>query len=240
MNSQRVLYAIEIPPKFQADILAGRQPTVQIDVDATAAAQAFNGMTYIQNVIMNYATDFISGREGLTAAPLKMVTQVKFNPNLEVELVHLGDGDRQQPDHDHGHAHRRCAHSRARARHGRAPACDACRSHRDHALQDPGQWRRHCGFDGNIAGACRRVVAAGTGRRIASTIPGRRVRLRVHCRSTRHCSRHHRINDGPVRPAFNSSVAGHDAAFRQHDSAGKHAGVAEVPHAWSSARRRIS
>jgi len=82
MNSQRVIYAIEIPPKFQADILEGRQPTVQINVDATAAAQAFNGMTYIQNVIMNYVTDFISGREGLTTAPLKMVTQVKFNPNL--------------------------------------------------------------------------------------------------------------------------------------------------------------
>jgi ABC-2 type transport system permease protein len=82
MNSQRVIYAIEIPPTFQADILAGRQPTVQINVDATAAAQAFNGMTYIQNVIMSYVTDFISGREGLTAAPLKMVTQVKFNPNL--------------------------------------------------------------------------------------------------------------------------------------------------------------
>ena len=83
MNSQRVIYAIEIPPRFQADILAGRQPTVQINVDATAAAQAFNGMTYIQNVIMNYVTDFISGREGLTAPPLKMVTQVKFNPNLK-------------------------------------------------------------------------------------------------------------------------------------------------------------
>jgi ABC-2 type transport system permease protein len=82
MNSQRVLYVIEIPPKFQADILAGRQPTVEIDVDATAAAQAFNGMTYIQNVITSYVTDFISGREGLTGPPVKMVTQVKFNPNL--------------------------------------------------------------------------------------------------------------------------------------------------------------
>jgi ABC-2 type transport system permease protein len=83
MNLQRVLYVIEIPPKFQADILAGRQPTVQIDVDATAAAQAFNGMTYIQNVIINYVTDFISGREGWTGPPIKMVTQVKFNPNLK-------------------------------------------------------------------------------------------------------------------------------------------------------------
>ena len=40
MNAQRVLYVIEIPPKFESDILAGRQPTVEIDVDATAAAQA--------------------------------------------------------------------------------------------------------------------------------------------------------------------------------------------------------
>jgi ABC-2 type transport system permease protein len=83
MDAQRVIYVIEIPPEFQADILAGRQPTVQINVDATAAAQAFNGMTYIQNVIMNYVTEFISGHEGFTGAPVKVVTRAKFNPNLK-------------------------------------------------------------------------------------------------------------------------------------------------------------
>ena len=40
MDSQRFIYVIEIPPRFQADILAGRQPTVQIEIDATASAQA--------------------------------------------------------------------------------------------------------------------------------------------------------------------------------------------------------
>jgi ABC-2 type transport system permease protein len=83
MDSQRFMYVIEIPPKFQADILAGRQPTVQINVDATAVAQAFNGMTYIQNVIVNYVTQFITGREGLMGAPVRMVTHAKFNPNLK-------------------------------------------------------------------------------------------------------------------------------------------------------------
>ena len=83
MNAQRFLFVIEIPPKFQADILAGRQPSVQINIDATAVAQAFNGMTYIQNVIVNYVTDFITKREGLPGAPVKMVTQAKFNPNLK-------------------------------------------------------------------------------------------------------------------------------------------------------------
>lgn len=83
MDSQRFIYVIEIPPKFQADILAGRQPTVQINVDATAAAQAFNGMTYIQNVIMSYVIGFVSGREGWSGAPVNVVTRAKFNPNFK-------------------------------------------------------------------------------------------------------------------------------------------------------------
>src|SRR5271166_4719207 len=83
MNSQRFIYVIEFPPKFQADILAGMQSTVQIDVDATAAAQAFNGMTYIQNVIIDYVTQFIAGREGGVGVPLKVVTRAKFNPNFK-------------------------------------------------------------------------------------------------------------------------------------------------------------
>ena len=82
MDSQRFMYVIEIPTKFQADILAGRRPTVQINVDATAAAQAASGMTYIQNVILNYVTGFVSGREGWSGAPVKVVTRVKFNPNF--------------------------------------------------------------------------------------------------------------------------------------------------------------
>jgi ABC-2 type transport system permease protein len=83
MNSQRFIYVIEIPPTFQEDILAGRQSTVQINIDATASAQAFNGMTYIQNVINTYVTQFIVGREGGIGLPVKVVIQARFNPNLK-------------------------------------------------------------------------------------------------------------------------------------------------------------
>jgi ABC-2 type transport system permease protein len=83
MDAQRFIYVIEIPPKFQTDILSGRQPSVQINVDATAAAQAFNGMIYIQNVIMNYVSGFVSGREGFSGVPVKMVTRAKFNPKFK-------------------------------------------------------------------------------------------------------------------------------------------------------------
>jgi len=83
MDAQRLIFVIEIPPKLQEDVLLGRQASVQIDVDATAVAQAFNGMTYLQNVIMNDVTEFKSGREGLSAEPVKVVTQARFNPNLK-------------------------------------------------------------------------------------------------------------------------------------------------------------
>src|SRR5215471_12740347 len=83
MDSERFIFVIEIPPKFQEDILSGRQPSVQINVNGTAVAQAFNGMTYIENVIVNYVTEFITGREGLMGAPVKVVTRAKFNPNLK-------------------------------------------------------------------------------------------------------------------------------------------------------------
>ncbi|WP_106797742.1 ABC transporter permease [Rhizobium sp. H4] len=83
MKSQRFLFVIELPPKFQSDILAGRQASVQINVDATASAQAFNGMSYIQTVIQSYVTEFTGRREGFPGAPIKMVTRTKFNPNLK-------------------------------------------------------------------------------------------------------------------------------------------------------------
>src|SRR5215470_18419894 len=83
MDSERFIFVIEIPPKFQEDILEGRQPSVQINVNATAVAQAFNGMTYIENVIVNYVTEFVTGREGLMGLPVKIVTRAKFNPNLK-------------------------------------------------------------------------------------------------------------------------------------------------------------
>jgi ABC-2 type transport system permease protein len=81
MNAQRFIFVIEFPAKFQEDVLAGRQPTVQIDIDGTAVAQAFSGMTYIQNVITSYVIDFVSGREGLMGVPVKTVVRTMFNPN---------------------------------------------------------------------------------------------------------------------------------------------------------------
>jgi len=83
LDTQRFIYVIEIPPRFEQDVLAGRQASAQINVDATAAAQAFNGMTYIQNIILNEAARYISGREVSSSIPIKVVVRSKFNPNFK-------------------------------------------------------------------------------------------------------------------------------------------------------------
>jgi ABC-2 type transport system permease protein len=85
MDSGRFVFVIEIPPKFEADVLAGRKPSVQINVDATAMAQAFNGAAYIQNIVAREVLSVVTRREGTTALPVDFVVHSKFNPNVRTE-----------------------------------------------------------------------------------------------------------------------------------------------------------
>ncbi|MGP4884859.1 hypothetical protein ACTXQV_78705, partial [Klebsiella pneumoniae] len=43
LDAGRYTFAINIPPNFQRDVLAGRQPEIQVNVDATRMSQAFTG-----------------------------------------------------------------------------------------------------------------------------------------------------------------------------------------------------
>src|ERR1700734_400514 len=51
MNAGRYTFAIDIPPNFQRDVWAARQPVLQIDVDATAMIQAGIGSGYAQQIV---------------------------------------------------------------------------------------------------------------------------------------------------------------------------------------------
>ena len=64
MDKGELLFVVEIPPNFQANILAQRKTEVQINVDATAVAQAGNGANYLKTAISNEVQNFIAGREG--------------------------------------------------------------------------------------------------------------------------------------------------------------------------------
>jgi ABC-2 type transport system permease protein len=81
MNSGRFVFVLEIPPKFEQDVLAGRRPTVQVDVDATALTQAGIGAGYFQSIIEQEALGYLQHREGTITAPINLVIRTAFNPN---------------------------------------------------------------------------------------------------------------------------------------------------------------
>jgi len=62
--------------------LAGRDASLQLNVDATAMAQAGNGAVYVQNIITQEIANFQAGREGGLVTPVNVVIRAKYNPNL--------------------------------------------------------------------------------------------------------------------------------------------------------------
>jgi ABC-2 type transport system permease protein len=74
-------FVIDIPPDFQKDLLAGDQPEIQINVDATAMSIAGRGAGYIQAIISEELGEFLRARDQEQAAGI--VIRSRFNPNLE-------------------------------------------------------------------------------------------------------------------------------------------------------------
>ena len=82
MNAGRYTFVIDIPPNFQRDVLAGREPALQIDVDATAMVQAGLGSGYAQQIVTTEISDFVSHAEGAPLSPVNLAVRIAFNPNI--------------------------------------------------------------------------------------------------------------------------------------------------------------
>jgi ABC-2 type transport system permease protein len=82
MNRGRYTFVVDIPPNFQRDVLGGRQPALQINVDATAMVQAGLGSGYAQQIITTEITDFLSHSEGVPLSPVNLDVRIAFNPNI--------------------------------------------------------------------------------------------------------------------------------------------------------------
>lgn len=82
LDSGRHSFVIDIPPGFEADILAGRMPTLQISVDATAMTLAGNGTSYIQTIVAAELSRFLQ-RDSGADIPIDLAIRARFNPNLE-------------------------------------------------------------------------------------------------------------------------------------------------------------
>ncbi len=82
MNEGRMIFVLEIPPRFQQDLLAGRKTSLQLNVDATAMAPAGNGALYIQNVLMQEIINYMASQEMAPPALANVVVRAKFNPQF--------------------------------------------------------------------------------------------------------------------------------------------------------------
>ena len=75
-------FSIIIPPSFEKDLLAGRNPAIQVNIDATVMSQAFIGAGYIQNILTTEISTLLNRSCETASPPINLVTRVRFNPNL--------------------------------------------------------------------------------------------------------------------------------------------------------------
>ncbi len=82
MDAGHYTFVLDIPPNFQRDVMAGKQPGIQVNVDATMMSQAFTGAGYIQNIIRGEISEFLRGVRGSAGESIKLTSRYKFNPTL--------------------------------------------------------------------------------------------------------------------------------------------------------------
>ncbi len=81
MDAGRYTFIIDIPPRFQEDVKAGRRPALQMNIDATAMSQAGRGAGYINEIFATEVSRFVN-QSGNASPPARLVVRAKFNPNL--------------------------------------------------------------------------------------------------------------------------------------------------------------
>jgi ABC-2 type transport system permease protein len=81
MNRDLFMFVVVIPPRFEEDVRRGRQPSVQIDIDATAVAQAGLGDSYIQNIVTGEVNRFANRSDTKPVSFVTLVERQAFNPN---------------------------------------------------------------------------------------------------------------------------------------------------------------
>ncbi len=82
LDAGKFTFALDIPPEFQRDVLAGNSPTIQLNVDATRMSQSFTGSSYIQQIVLGEINEFIQRYRGSATPPVELAMRVRFNPSL--------------------------------------------------------------------------------------------------------------------------------------------------------------
>jgi ABC-2 type transport system permease protein len=82
MDSGDIMFVVVIPPRFEHDLRAGRNPTIQVNIDATAMQQAGIGAGYIRNIVNDRIASVLRRTEEPgEKKPVTLVVRKLFNPN---------------------------------------------------------------------------------------------------------------------------------------------------------------
>jgi ABC-2 type transport system permease protein len=82
MDAGRYTFALVIPAAFQRDVLDGRSPALQLDVDATRMSQAFTGSGTIQAIALGEVAAFVQRTRAVDTPPVGLALRARFNPEL--------------------------------------------------------------------------------------------------------------------------------------------------------------
>ena len=80
MDRGEFTFVVAFPASFQRDVMSGKEPEIQVNVDATRMSQAFTGSGYIQQILQQEISRFMRKEQNSTYA--KYVIRNRFNPNL--------------------------------------------------------------------------------------------------------------------------------------------------------------
>ncbi|MDX9844304.1 MAG: ABC transporter permease [Aquabacterium sp.] len=83
MDAGRFTFVMDIPPDFQSDVLAGKQPSIQLNVDATQMSQAFLGASYIQSIALGEVAEYLAGDRVVSTPVVDLAIRNRFNPALD-------------------------------------------------------------------------------------------------------------------------------------------------------------
>ncbi len=85
MNKGAYTFVLDIPPNFEAELLKGHQPKIQLLIDATAMTQAGVGQVYLSRIVSREVASFQGVPSGEQALPFEPVVHRLFNPNGQSE-----------------------------------------------------------------------------------------------------------------------------------------------------------
>lgn len=84
LDMGKFTFVLVIPAHFQADLSAGKNAELQLNIDATVMSQAYVGSGYIKTIINKEVNDYLvkNGLSRSSSVPYQQVIRIKYNPNV--------------------------------------------------------------------------------------------------------------------------------------------------------------